>query len=83
MMVCEYSNQILCYYTNVTGQIQIARITNIPNLYFEHMIFPGQRLLFESLPNAELEIHKCAMGSETFVDKISCRCLCVNEGIKN
>ncbi len=48
---------ILCSYKNKTPTVQIIRITNIPNWYFERVIFPGELLLFEALPEAVLEIY--------------------------
>ena len=71
----------LCYYGNFTSQIQIARVTNIPNLNFERVVFPGDRLLFEAAPEAQLEVYITKTGREFLLDKISCDRLCVNEGI--
>ena len=71
--------RILCCYINATSQIQIARITNIPNWYFERVVFPSQRLLFEALPNAQLEIHTSTPVSAILSDKISCNLLRVNQ----
>lgn len=51
------SGQILCSYANITDQVQIARITNIPGWYFERVVFPQEYLLFEALPDAQLEIY--------------------------
>ncbi len=48
---------ILCSYKNRTPTVQIIRITNIPNWYFERVVFPGELLLFEALPEAVLEIY--------------------------
>jgi hypothetical protein len=50
------SNRFLCSYTNVTRNLEIIRIKNIPNLYLERVIFPGERLMFEAVPEAQLEI---------------------------
>jgi Domain of unknown function (DUF1830) len=61
----------LCCYVNATSKIQIARITNIPNWYFERVVFPGQRLVFEALPQALLEIHS-GMMSAILADTIPC-----------
>ena len=47
----------LCCYINRTNKIQIGRIANIDQWYFEKVIFPQQRLLFDAPPEAELEIH--------------------------
>lgn len=74
------SSRILCCYVNATSHIQIARITNIPNWYFERVVFPGQRLVFEALPEAQLEIHTGMMASAILSDKILCGRLCINEG---
>jgi len=71
--------RILCCYVNATSNIQIARITNIPNWYFERVIFPGQRLVFEALPEALLEIHTGMMATAIVSDRIPCVRLSVEE----
>ncbi len=70
---------IVCCYVNVTNKIQVARISNIPNWYFERVIFPGQRLVFEAVPNALLEIHCGMMASSILSDTIPCSQLCLQE----
>ncbi len=75
----ESSDRLLCCYVNATNQIQIARITNIPNWYFERVVFPGQRLLFEALSDAHLEIHTGMMASAILSDTIACSSLSVPE----
>lgn len=74
------STQILCCYVNATSQIQIARISNIPNWYFERVVFPGQRLVFEAVIGSSLEIHTGMMASSILSDKIPCDRLQINEG---
>jgi hypothetical protein len=64
---------------NATSHIQIARITNIPNWYFERVVFPGQRLVFEAMPEALLEIHTGMMASAILSDTIPCDRLQVDE----
>ncbi|MBD2327377.1 DUF1830 domain-containing protein [Alkalinema sp. FACHB-956] len=73
----ETSARLVCCYVNVTSQIQIVRITNIPKWYFERVVFPGQRLMFEALPEALLEIHTGMMASAILSDTIPCHKLCV------
>lgn len=75
----DSSDRILCCYVNATSKIQIARITNIANWYFERVVFPGQRLIFEAVPEAQLEIHSGMMASAILSDRISCDRLCVEE----
>lgn len=80
----DQSHQIFCCYVNATSQIQVARISNVTNWYFERVVFPGQRLLFEALPEAQLEIHTGMMASAILSDKIPCRDLCIEaEGMPN
>lgn len=78
-VVTEPSQPILCGYMNCTNQIQIARISNIPNWYFERVVFPGQRLFFETPINAQLEIHTGAMASAILADVIPCRTIQIQE----
>ncbi|NET34019.1 MAG: DUF1830 domain-containing protein [Cyanothece sp. SIO1E1] len=73
------SERILCCYINRTSSIQIVRIANIPNWYFERVVFSGQRLLFETLPQAQLEVHMGHVTSAILVDTISCDRLRIEE----
>lgn len=75
----DRSDRIFCGYVNSTSQIQIARISNIPNWYFERVVFPGQRLFFEAPPEAQLEIHTGKLTSAILSDKIPCSSLEVKE----
>ncbi|MGL4619294.1 DUF1830 domain-containing protein [Chroococcidiopsis sp.] len=63
---------ILCCYVNATSEIQVIRIVDLTSYYFERAVFPGQRLLFEALPNAELEVHTGMTIGSILADKISC-----------
>ena len=76
----DTDSKILCCYVNATSQIQIARIANIPNWYFERVVFPGQRLVFEAMRASALEIHTGMMASAILSDKIPCDRLQINEG---
>jgi hypothetical protein len=73
------SGSILCCYVNQTSKIQIARITNIDNWYFERVVFPGQTLAFEALPEALLEINLGVSGGEIISDTIPCKNLSISE----
>ena len=76
-------NVLLCCYVNATSQIQVARITNIENWYFERVVFPGQRLVFEALPQAQLEVHTGMMASAILSDTIPCERLSISDGNDN
>lgn len=71
--------RLTCCYVNATSSIQVARITNIDNWYFERVVFPGQRLMFEAVPHACLEIHTGMMASAILTDTIVCASLAVQE----
>lgn len=73
------SGVVLCCYVNVASKVQIARITNIENWYFERVVFPGQRLMFNAPPEAQLEIHTGMMASSIMSDSIACSKLIVGE----
>ncbi len=68
----NHPDKITCCYVNATSKIQVARITNISNWYFERVVFPGQRLMFEALPYAQLEIHCGMVASAILSDTIPC-----------
>ena len=71
-LVSEETSDFLCEYLNATSKIQVLRITNIQNWYFERVVFPGQHLIFQAFPEAMLEIHSGAMASSILSDTIPC-----------
>ncbi|MDJ0703600.1 MAG: DUF1830 domain-containing protein [Leptolyngbyaceae cyanobacterium MO_188.B28] len=71
-------HKILCFYINSTNRMQIIRITNIPEYYWERMILPGQHLIFEAMPEACLEIHSSEHITSILTDVIPCRQLHIN-----
>jgi Domain of unknown function (DUF1830) len=73
----NHAEEICCCYVNSTSQIQVARITNVHNWYFERVVFPGQRLIFEAPSYSYLEIHTGMMASSILSDKIPCQQLIV------
>jgi len=75
----DESNRIVCCYVNATSKIQIARSSNIGNWYFERVVFPGQRLVFEAPVDAVLEIHTGMMASAILSDKIPCDRMALDE----
>ncbi len=77
-LISDQSGWIACNYVNSTSQIQVLRITNIPNWYFERVIFPKQRYRFEAPADADLEIHTGITASAILSDKIQCNRLCTN-----
>ena len=73
----ECTNRILCCYINDTHRIKIARITNISNWYFERVVFPGERLLFEALPEAQQKIYVTNFSTVALVEITTCDLLVV------
>ena len=58
--------------------MQIIRITNIPNWYFERVVFPGELLLFEAFLEAVLEIYISESARPILGDRFLCDWLKVN-----
>jgi Domain of unknown function (DUF1830) len=63
---------IICHYFNSSSHLEIARISNISGWYFERVVFPGQRLLFEAPQGAYLEIYTGTTASAILSDRIDC-----------
>ena len=79
LLPSKYNHRLICGYINTTRFIQIVRITNIANWYFERVVFPQQHLLFEALPDAQLEIHTSEIVTAMRIDKIKCESLQIHE----
>lgn len=77
--VTNTSTLTLYSYTNPTNALQVIRIINVPNGYFEKVIFPKQRLLFETQPEAELEVYASHQGQAVLENKIPVVCLQVQQ----
>jgi len=78
-VISERHAPILCWYLNTTSKVQIARITNIPNWYFERTVFPGERFLFEALPEAQLEVCRSTDTGGIVCERLLCDRLRVEE----
>lgn len=63
---------IVCSYRNCSPRVQVVRITNIPNWYFERVVFPQQYLMFNAPPKAHLEVHTSEIATAIQVDCIPC-----------
>lgn len=66
------SNEILCYYLNSTSEIQVIKSECRENWDFERVVFPGQRLFFEALSTAQLEIYKAKNSGLELVARVKC-----------
>ncbi len=78
----EEIGRILCCYINATDRIQVARLASEQDDWFERVVFPGQRLLFEAQPEEQLEIHTSKMADDVLTDKIRCDRLRVYAALK-
>jgi hypothetical protein len=75
----EPERKILCGYKNQTDSVQIVRIANVPEWYFERVVFPGEFIMFHSLPEASLEVHSNSTASAVLSDRIPCEKLEIAE----
>lgn len=73
-------NPILCYYANSTSQIQMVSVVQASQWLFERVVFPGQRFLFEAVPDALLEVRSPSALYGRLTRQIPCKELQVKEG---
>ena len=76
---CDKKSSLLCFYINKTSRIQVVRISNIPSFFWEKVIFPGQRILFEAENEAKLEILQSENATCILADVIPCQRLRMTE----
>ncbi|WP_236619048.1 MULTISPECIES: DUF1830 domain-containing protein [unclassified Acaryochloris] len=70
--ITELPEKVRCCYVNEMQRTQIIRIVNIPHDFLERTVLPGDHLVFETYPDAELEVHTYEMASATLTAKIIC-----------
>lgn len=70
--------KILCAYQNLSGNWQIAKITNIPHYYWEKVVLPGQKIVFQTSAKAKLAIFSAENITTILVDTIPCQKLKLN-----
>jgi Domain of unknown function (DUF1830) len=75
------NHKIICFYKNTSNQIQAVRLPNIVGLSLEQIVFPGQRFMFEAIPEAELEITTQNKIGSTVTEKIICSQIRVNSQV--
>ncbi|MFB2898713.1 DUF1830 domain-containing protein [Aerosakkonemataceae cyanobacterium BLCC-F50] len=67
--------ELLCFYTNDSTEMQIIRLENNPNSKLERIVFPSEKLLFVGEEKAQLEIYTGNKGKEILFDTIPCASL--------
>jgi hypothetical protein len=68
----EPDNKMRYCYTNTTEQMQVIRITRLPDDFFERTVLPGRQVLFEAAADAELEVHSCDVATAILTERITC-----------
>ena len=66
---------MLCSYVNQTPFLEVVRIANIKDWYFEKVVFPKQRILFHCDFKAVLEVYSSEFSAALLVDQINCELL--------
>lgn len=74
----QVASPILCYYINDTADMQIIRLVSESAYYFERIVFPEERVLFEAFLDSYLEIHS-PFPDETRITRSECRLFQVHE----
>lgn len=74
----EISARILCAYNNLNSEIRVVRITNLPGQHFERTVMPYQQLIFETVPEALLEVYGGGPMGCIIEDRIVCDRLAIS-----
>ncbi len=69
----DRTQRILCSYFNPSPLVEVVCITNVFGWYFERVVFPYDRILFEAVPEAILQIHSTTPFGAIKVNPIPCR----------
>ena len=78
----EYADQAIgCAYTNHSGAIQIVRISNVENWYFERVVFPAQMIGFTATTHATLDVYTCDHAGALLDERIPCSRLALADSI--
>ncbi|NJM67349.1 MAG: DUF1830 domain-containing protein [Acaryochloris sp. RU_4_1] len=64
---------IVCSYSNHSSKLQVVRIANVANWYFERVVFPKQHLMFNAPRTGHLEVHTSEIATAIQVDCIPCK----------
>lgn len=72
------STQFLCYYINDTNNMQIIRLLSVVKCEFERVVFSGERILFNAVPESYLEVYS-SLVNEMQSSRMNCKFLQVNE----
>lgn len=63
---------ILCYYTNASRQLQQIRLQENADLSLDRIVFPGEKFIFEALPEGALEIYTYTATGLQLLQTIAC-----------
>jgi hypothetical protein len=73
--VVDFSVPVLCCYLNASSRIQVVRLSHLSEGDWEHILFPGQRFMFEAPPETMLQVYKSPVLSATSPEYIRCQTL--------
>ena len=73
------STWINCFYVNATSTIQVIRIANIEDWYFERVVLPGMHVVFKAPQEAFLDICDSVMATGVLADRFPCQALACSE----
>jgi hypothetical protein len=71
-LAASYTSWITCLYVNATSLMQIARIADSEDLFFERVVCPGKYIVFKSPADAVLEIYSSELVTGVLADRIPC-----------
>lgn len=79
----DQKSWMLCYYKNQSQTVQILTIDNVEDWYFERLVYPEERLVFEAPEMAQLRIHYQPASEEPTIEIIPCYQIRVRYGLES
>jgi hypothetical protein len=68
---------ILCFYINSTDKLQLAQLQSHSS--FERLVFPGEKFMFEALPEEVLGIYTYTTSGITLLKNVVCQDIQVHQ----
>jgi sucrose-6-phosphate hydrolase SacC (GH32 family) len=78
----DQKSWMLCYYKNESQGVQILKIDNVEDWYFERLVKPEERLVFEAPEMAQLQIHYPSSSQYKSLEIIPCYQIRVRYGLE-
>ena len=71
--IVETATPVLCYYTNTRDRVQVIRLDDGSDRNWQRVVFPRERLMFDALATAVLEVYEGGEDGDRLFERLDCR----------